>query len=111
MGILIGWAAKLVGERFAGLLVYATLLALLIGGIWWLRADAYDDGVAATDAKWEEAGRRLAEQAKASADQADADSAERAAEEFERVQDEKEKLDAAEQAGTSPLDVLFGSGG
>lgn len=83
------------------------LIALALA-IWAFGNSRYNAGVDDTDAKWEEAGRKLAEQAEQSADEADADSAERAAEEFERVKDEKEKLDAATESGSSPLDVLFG---
>lgn len=108
MGFLIGLAAKVVGERFAGLAVYGTAILLVLGAIWWLRADAYSDGVGDTDAKWEEAGRRLEAQAIEAAKAADSKSDERAAVEFERVQSEKEKLDAASASGGSPWDVMFG---
>lgn len=108
MGFLISLAAKAVGERFAPLLAYGTVIALLVGALLWLRHDAYQDGVADTDARWEEAGRVLEEQVEEAQTEADAASADRAAEEFERVKDEKEKLDAAAAQGTSPFDVLFG---
>ncbi len=89
------------------LIAGGALIALLIA-IWAWGNSRYNAGVDATDAKWEEAGERLAEQAEEAAGQADAASAERTAEEFERVKDEKEKLDAATESGSSPLDVLFG---
>lgn len=108
MGLIIGIAAKLVGEKFAGLAVYGTAILLVLGAIWWLRADAYSDGVAATDAKWEEAGRRLEQQAAEAAAAADDRADDRQAQEFDRVQQEKEKLDAASASGGSPWDVLFG---
>lgn len=109
MSILIGWAAKLVGERFAPLLAYGFVLLLLVGALWWLRADAYSDGVRDTDDKWEEAGRLLAEQAEQAAGKADEASADRVADYQEQLAEEKEKLDEADAAGTSPLDVLFGT--
>lgn len=89
------------------LIAGGALIALLIA-IWAWGNSRYNAGVDATDAKWEEAGKRLAEQAEAAAGAANEASAERTAEEFERVQDEKEKLDAATESGSSPLDVLFG---
>lgn len=108
MGFLISLAAKAVGERFAPLLAYGVVIAALVGAIWWLRADAYSDGVTATDAKWEEAGRRLEQQAREAAGKADAASVQRVEQNNARVAQEKEKLDEAEAAGSSPLDVLFG---
>jgi hypothetical protein len=108
MGFLIGLAAKAVGERFAPLLTYGLIALALIGAIWWLRADAYSDGVSATDAKWVAAGEKLKQQAEQAAGAANAASATRTAAEVERVREEKEKLDEAEAAGSSPLDVLFG---
>lgn len=109
MGFLIGIAAKLVGEKFAGLAAYAFVIALLAGAILWLRADAYGDGVAATDKKWIEAGEKLKQQAAQAQGAASAASVSRTAIEVERVREEKEKLDAAEAQGSSPLDVLFGA--
>lgn len=108
MGFLISLAAKAVGERFAPLLAYGLLIAVLVGAIWWLRADAYSDGEAATDAKWVAAGERLERQAAEAAGKADAASVQRVEQNNERVAQEKEKLDEAEAAGSSPLDVLFG---
>lgn len=90
------------------LIAGGALIAFLIA-IWAWGNSRYNAGVDDTDAKWEEAGARFAEQAEVAAGAADAASAERTAEEFERVKDEKEKLDAATETGSSPLDVLFGS--
>jgi hypothetical protein len=89
------------------LITGGALIALLIA-IWAWGNSRYNAGEADADAKWEEAGQRLQEQADQSAAAADKESAQRAADEFERVQDEKEKLDAATESGSSPLDVLFG---
>lgn len=108
MGFLIGIAAKLVGERFASLLAYGLVIAALLGAIWWLRADAYSDGEAATDAKWVAAGERLERQAAKAAGKASAASVQRIEQNNARVAQEKERLDEAEAAGSSPLDVLFG---
>lgn len=109
MGFLIGIAAKMFGEKFAGLAAYAFVLLLIGGAILWLRADAYSDGVAKTDQKWEAAGEKLKQQAAQAQGAASAASMSRTAIEVDRVQAEKEKLDAAEAQGSSPLDVLFGS--
>lgn len=109
MGFLIGIAAKMFGERFAALAAYAFVLLLIGGASLWLRADAYSDGVKATDDKWVAAGEKLKQQAAAAQGAASAASISRTAIEVDRVQKEKEKLDAAEAKGSSPLDVLFGS--
>lgn len=108
MGFLISLAAKAVGERFAPLLAYGVIILALVGAVWWLRADAYSDGERATDAKWVAAGEKLERQAAEAAGKANAASAERIEQNNERVAQEKEKLDEAEAAGSSPLDVLFG---
>jgi len=105
---LISIAARLVGARFAPLLTYAVLALALVCGVWWLRADAYSDGEAATDAKWVAAGERLERQAAEAAGKASAASAQRIEQNNARVAQEKEKLDDAEASGSSPLDVLFG---
>lgn len=109
MGFLIGIAGKIVGEKFAGLAAYLFVLALIGGAIWWLRADAYSDGVTATDAKWVEAGEKLKQRAAQAQGAASAASNSRTAIEVERVREEKEKIDAAEAQGSSPFDVLFGA--
>ncbi|APZ81837.1 hypothetical protein vBEliSR6L_72 [Erythrobacter phage vB_EliS_R6L] len=109
MGFLISLAAKAVGERFAPLLAYALVIAVLVGAIWWLRADAYSDGEAANDAKWVAAGEEAERQAREAAGRASAASVKRVEQNNARVAQEKEKLDAAEASGSSPLDVLFGS--
>ncbi len=109
IGMLVGWGlsekvAKLVTWFVGiGLVVLAFVLALNAYG------DArYDAGVSETDAKWEEAGRRLEKQATVSAGKADAASVVRVEEFNDRVAAEKDRLDEAEREGSSPLDVLFG---
>lgn len=109
MGFLIGIAGKIVGEKFAGLAAYLFVIGALVAAVLWLRADAYSDGVKATDDKWVAAGEKLKQQAAAAQGAASAASISRTAIEVDRVQKEKEKLDAAEAQGSSPLDVLFGS--
>lgn len=109
MGFLIGIAAKLFGEKFAGLAAYAFVLLLIGGAILWLRADAYSDGVTATDAKWEAAGEKLKQQAAKAQGAASAASVSRTAIEVDRVREEKEKIDEAQSQGGSTFDVLFGA--
>jgi len=108
MGFLISLAAKAVGERFAPLLAYGLIILAIVGAVLWLRADAYHDGERATDAKWVAAGKKLEAQAKAAAGKADDASVKRVEQNNAKVAQEKEKLDEAEAAGSSPLDVLFG---
>jgi hypothetical protein len=108
MSFLIGLAAKAVGERFAPLLAYGLIILAIVGGVLWLRADAYHDGERATDAKWVAAGKKLEDQAKVAAGKADTASVQRVEQNNAKVAAEKEKLDEADANGSSPLDVLFG---
>ena len=108
MGLLIGLFGRLVGDRLAPLAAYLSVLVLLVCAVLVLRWDAYRDGVRDTDDRWEQAGRRLEEQARRAAGAADAASVHRVEQDNARIAQEKEKLDEAEAAGTSPLDVLFG---
>ncbi len=86
---------------FGALIAFALLI--------WAYGNARENaGVEKTDAKWEAAGERLAEEAKQAASSADRAAADRAASEFERVKQEKERLDEATDAGSSPWDVMFG---
>ena len=110
MGILIKWAVKIVGERFAPILAYGFVVLLLVLGLWWLRADAYSDGVRDEKASWEAAVQAAREQAEESAEEADEKSDERNATELDRVEREKEKLDEAAEQGSDPFDVLFPAG-
>lgn len=107
MGFLIGIAGKLVGERIAPFLAYGFVLALLAGGLLWLRADAYSDGEKAEKVRWEQALREAEDKARAAAKHADKAADARQADYAEQVRDEKEKIDAAIEAGTDPFDVLF----
>lgn len=86
---------------------------VLVGLLWWAIASygarQYQAGVDATDAKWEEASRRLQEQAAQSATRADDNAAKRLEEFQTQVQEEQEAIDAATQNGSSVFDVMFGS--
>ena len=91
-----------------------------IGGVLLLVAfyivlDAYGDsrfdaGKDKADAEWKAAEAELLEKAANSRNEADKKAASRAAEHVAKVQDEKEKIDAAVKEGSSPIDVLFGTG-
>lgn len=112
MALLAGWG---VGERFAKFLAWVALPVLLLVGFY-LLLDAYGDsryraGVTATDTRWEEAGRKLEAKAAESATKADKASVVRVLDYNAKVADEKERLDATAVDGTSPLDVLFNTGG
>lgn len=109
IGLLMGLG---LGKRVAQLVAYVAL-PLLIAFLLWRALDSYGDGryqagVDETDAKWEEAGRRLREQAARSASRADDAAASRLETHVQQVEEEKERLDEAQRTGGSPLDVLFG---
>lgn len=107
MNFLIGLAAKAVGEKFAPLLAYGGVVLLLFLVLWWLRADAYSDGVDDTDARWEQALEDAEEASEASAGQADENAEPREQGFAEAVREEKEKLDEAANSGGDTFDVLF----
>jgi hypothetical protein len=81
---------------------------LVVMAVWAWGNSRYRAGVDDTDKKWVAAGEELKRKAAASATKADDASTGRITKELERAKDEKEKLDAANDAGTSPFDVLFG---
>ncbi len=69
----------------------------------------YREGVADTDARWQEASRRLQEQAAQSAGRADDAAALRLQENANQLREEQERIDEATRNGNSTFDVLFGS--
>lgn len=81
-----------------------------VAAVLWFGHSRYQAGVADTDAKWQAASERLAEQARRSADAATRREAPRIAAHAARVAAEKEKIDAAIAEGSSPLDALFPAG-
>lgn len=86
---------------------------VILGFLFWLWLDAYGDrryeeGVAATDWKWEKASEKLEQEAAASATRADDGAVVRLEQHVAQVKAEQEQLDEAERTGSSPLDVLFG---
>lgn len=94
-------------KLIAGAVGLGLILALVAAVLMWGQA-RYDAGVADTDAKWVEAGRKLENQARASGKAADVREADRIEDHAARVADEKERIDEAVAAGDSPLDALFG---
>lgn len=96
-------------KRLLPLLGYAALAIAVLAALWWLRADAYRDGVKASDAAWIAASKKLEDKARFSAAGADRASGERMADHAEQVRQEKERIDEAQNGGSSPLDVLFGA--
>lgn len=100
--------------KFAGILAWAAII-IVAGFAIWLALDSYGDarydaGVKDTDAKWEEASKKLEREAVKSATKADDKAAQRLEVFEEQVAREKEQIDDATRKGDSPLDVLFGSG-
>ena len=67
----------------------------------------YDAGVKDTDAKWEEASKKLVEKSLKAEGVADTKAEARAEKHAATVAAEKEKIDEAVSEGRSPFDVLF----
>lgn len=110
IALLMGFG---LGKRVAQLVGYVAIPLLIVGALWLALHlygnSRYNAGVRDTDAKWEEAGRRLEAQARVSAGKADSAAVGRVQIFNDRVAEEKEKLDAAAKDGSSAFDVLFGT--
>jgi hypothetical protein len=96
--------------KYLGLAILFALLALAM----WRWLDSYgdrrfDEGVAATDAKWQAESEKLRVQAAQSATRADDAAVNRLVEHVEQVAAEQEQVNEAIRNGSSPFDVLFGS--
>lgn len=110
MIIPISWLTKLgLSDKLAGLFSVLIPILLVLGLLWWLRNDAYNDAVKDTDAKWELAIKEAERAAVKAATSASEKQAVRQANFAEEVKAEKEKIDVAVAEGSSPLDVLFPS--
>ena len=83
------------------------MVALLAGAIWLYGHLQYREGVRDTDDRWEEAGRRLEEQAEQAAGDAGKRADDRLAEHNDRLLAERRCIDEVVEWGDSPLDVLF----
>lgn len=107
----------LAGLRAAGAFMprwaWIGLGALLLIAVFYFMLDAYGDsryreGKSDADKAWQEASDKLIEDAARAGTKADKTAAARAADFAAKQEDEKEKVAAAQEAGSSPLDVLFG---
>jgi hypothetical protein len=102
-----------VPQRFAKGLATVLTVLLLLGGIWlalhFYGKHRYDEGVSATDAKWEAAATQLKQDAANSAGKADDNAAERLDNYVQQHASDQEAVNEAERNGTSPLDALFGN--
>ena len=108
MHILATWLSRRgLSDGLAGLLSYLSPLVLLIGALWWLRADAYHDGARDTDQRWKSAAAEAEKRAVKSAVNAQEKQAVRQANFAEETRLEKERIDAAVSEGGSPFDVMF----
>ena len=109
MPFLIGWAAKLVGQRFAPFLVYGSMILIAVLALLWWGHTKYRAGVRDTDQHWHDASNLLQAQSANSASNASVAAGQREVAHDQQVSDERNRIDAAEQNGASPLDALFGS--
>lgn len=91
MGAVIALIARVVGEKAAPFVAWGLALALLGGALWWLRSDAYDDGVRDT---WAEIERAQADLHRTDAALKDVASTEQIADIAATTQAEKELIDA-----------------
>lgn len=93
--------------------VWVALFALILLAVFWWSLMAwgqarFDAGVAAADARWAEASRRLEAQAREAGSAADLKEAERIEDHAAETAAERERLNDAIDRGDSPFDVLFG---
>lgn len=89
-------------------LILSALGALaILAAIWLYGNSRYNAGVAATDAKWEAAGKKLETQAATASGAADRASADRVADHQDKLEAEKKAMDDAQASGTSVFDALF----
>lgn len=110
LALITGWG---VPARFAKPLLIGVGALLLLGSLWLslhlYGQHRYNEGVTATDAKWQAAVQQLQKDAAKSATKADDAAATRVATHIEKAAKEQEAVTKAEAEGKSPLDVLFGN--
>lgn len=90
------------------------VLAILVVAAFWLAlhfygVHRYDEGVSAEDAKWQAAVTQLHADASNAASNADQTAAQAAANFIQQHSADQNAVNAAEAAGKSPLDALFGN--
>jgi preprotein translocase subunit SecF len=95
-------------------IVAAIVAVLLIVGGFWLAmhfygASKYNEGVSATDAKWQAAAAQLKSDAANSASNADANAADRLQNYVANQAADQAAVNKAQAEGKSPFDVLFGN--
>ena len=102
------------GQRLAKILGPALVVGLIALALYLLvnkvLDDAYDRGVADTDAAWNEASEELLDKAGDAADRADDRADDRLRNFTNQLVLEKERVEDAQENGSSPLDVLFPPG-
>ena len=108
---MMTFLAGLVGPKTAKILPWVLGALALVAFIWWMRADAYSDGVKATDAAWKAAGEKALKDAAVSSEAATRNEVGRLLDHQAKVEEEKEAIDAAIANGASPLDALFPAAG
>lgn len=96
----LGLKAKLIGGAILAIVLVLSLLAF--------HHAAYKSGEEHKDAEYKAAAEVLRRQAEASSNTATEAAVERQVIHDQQVQQEVENVHAAEQNGSSPLDVLFG---
>lgn len=107
MTYLISLLTKLFGKRFAPFVAYLSIVIIIIAALWWLRHDAYRDGIADNDAKWQAAEKALRAKKDKVEAKANAKQKQRETQYFEAVKQEKEKIDDAIDNGDSSFDIMF----
>lgn len=109
MHIIVKWlTGKGISDGIASFLAWVLPAVLLLGALWWLRTDAYNDAVRATDAKWEDAFEK-AKEGFAKGALSSSEASDKRKEEFhDAVKAQIEEIEDAEAAGNSSFDVLFG---
>jgi hypothetical protein len=91
-----------------GIGVVALLLAIW-AALHFYGQHRYDEGVQATDQKWQDATDKLKADAAKSATKADDAAANRLQTYVEQQTSDQEAVNEAQRNGTSPLDALFGN--
>lgn len=88
------------------------LLAMVVGSVFAWGNSKYRagkrEGIEQTDAKWEEAGRRLQAEAAKSATRADDRAAERLKQHEQQVEDDRKAVEDATANNSSAIDAIFG---
>lgn len=114
MALLLPFAGMIgIPQRFQKIASIIMEIVIVLGLLWLglhlYGKHRYNEGVAATDAKWQVAVEKLQQDAKQSATKADDAAAQRTATQLVKHTKDQEAVNAAVKNGTSPLDALFGN--